>query len=50
MSAVEKKKRFRAANFTPEEVRLLIRLALKEKRILENKQTDSEVWKLKNRM
>ncbi|KAG5890784.1 hypothetical protein JTB14_007178 [Gonioctena quinquepunctata] len=46
---MEKKKRVRAANFNAEEVRLLIRLALKEKHILENKQTDSEVWKLKSK-
>ncbi|KAG5880285.1 hypothetical protein JTB14_020031 [Gonioctena quinquepunctata] len=46
---MEKKKRVRAANFNAEEVRLLIRLALKDKHILENKQTDSEVWKLKKK-
>ena len=38
---LEQKKRFRAVNFTAEEVPLLIRLALKEKHILENKETDS---------
>ncbi|KAG5864281.1 hypothetical protein JTB14_021256 [Gonioctena quinquepunctata] len=47
--STEKKKRVRAANFNAEEVRLLIRLALKEKHIFENKQTDSEVWKLKSK-
>ncbi|KAG5878108.1 hypothetical protein JTB14_017975 [Gonioctena quinquepunctata] len=46
---MEKKKRVRAANFNAEVVHLLIRLALKEKHILENKQTDSEVWKLKSK-
>ncbi|KAG5865803.1 hypothetical protein JTB14_034859 [Gonioctena quinquepunctata] len=46
---MEKKKRVRTANFNTEEDRLLIRLALKEKHILENRQTDSEVWKLKSK-
>ncbi|KAG5880021.1 hypothetical protein JTB14_032196 [Gonioctena quinquepunctata] len=45
---MEKKKRVRGANFTAEEVRLLIRLALEVKHILENKQTDSEILKLKS--
>ena len=45
---LEQKKRFRAVNFTAEEVPLLIRLALKEKHILENKQTDSRALEAKN--
>lgn len=47
MSAEEKRKRSRAPNFSNEEVRLLLQLALQEKDILENKRTDSEAWKLK---
>ncbi|CAG9825766.1 unnamed protein product [Phaedon cochleariae] len=46
--SMEKKKRFRAGNFSTEEVRLLIRLAFEENHVLENKQTDSEVRKLKS--
>ncbi|KAG5891772.1 hypothetical protein JTB14_006960 [Gonioctena quinquepunctata] len=46
---MEKKKRVRAANFNAVEVLLLIRYALKEKHILENKQTESEVWTLKSK-
>lgn len=47
-SITEKKKRFRAPNFTNDETRLLIKLALAEKHILENKKTDSEAWKQKD--
>lgn len=43
-----KAKRARAPNFSIEETRLLLKIALKEKHILENKQTDSETWKIKN--
>lgn len=44
----DKKRRARAPNFTQEEVRLLLNLALKERHILENKKTDSESWTLKD--
>lgn len=43
-----KKKRIRAVNFTKEQVRLLLKVALREKHIMENKKTDSEMWKLKS--
>lgn len=43
-----KKKRTRAVNFIKGEVRLLLKVALREKYIIENKKTDSEMWKLKN--
>lgn len=46
---MDKKKRARAPNFTREEVRLLLKLALNEKHILENEKTDSETWKLKEK-
>lgn len=42
-----KKKRVRAPNFSLDETRLLIGLALKKKHVLENKTTDSDTWKLK---
>lgn len=49
MNKVDKNKRVRAPNFTTEETRVLLRVALKEKHILENKKTDSETWKLKDK-
>lgn len=42
------KKRKRSTNFTTEEISLLIKLAMNEKHILENKKTDSDTWKLKS--
>lgn len=42
-----KKKRCRAPNFTTKETHLLLKLALDRKDILENKSSDSDIWKLK---
>lgn len=44
---MEKTKKVRSTKFMPEETSLLIRLALNEKHIVENKTTDAEMWKLK---
>lgn len=44
--ASDKKKR--STNFNNQEVRILLKLCLKYKDVLENKKTDSGVWKMKN--
>lgn len=45
---MEKVKRERQTNFTSDEEVLLIKLVLENGKIIENKQTDSEVWKTKS--
>lgn len=45
---MNKPKRDRQANFSPAEEELLVKLVLKYGSIIENKQTDSDIWKKKN--
>ncbi|KAG5871679.1 hypothetical protein JTB14_012040 [Gonioctena quinquepunctata] len=37
----------RGSNFTPEEINVLIKLANKHKKVIENKKTDGTTWKSK---
>lgn len=44
---MNKEKRERQANFTLSEEKLLVELVLKYGSVIENKETDSDVWKKK---
>jgi len=44
---MNKEKRERQANFTLSEEKLLVELVLKYGSVIENKETDSDIWKKK---